>query len=297
MTSFGACAFCECSQLTEITVPDTVDRIGASAFCWCSALSSVTLPDHLTSLGCDAFRSCYELISLTLPEGLTAIEPFTFVGCSALTSVTIPEGVAVIGCSAFEHCSDLASVSLPESVTCIGEYAFAGCRGLSSVKLPAGISRIETGAFENCPKLDMLVIRNADCLAGFMSENYSPDDTEEDMNDFSDETLGEHRTVIYGRHDQARLDSGDIAERYRYAEAYAVNYGYTFYRGLGLQERDHRRHRRRALLPRQHLHQRADCDLPLEGRRLPRTGDHGESLPGREGEQILLQGGSVGPGK
>ncbi len=253
MSCLGSGAFADCSKLSSVTLPEGLTAIEDDTFCWCSALSSAVIPEGVTRIGNSAFLGCYDLESVSIPEGVTGIGDDAFNSCWSLTRVNLPDSLTELGASAFRYCSGLVfmsipagvrsiedytfnlcsgliTVTLPAGVRSIGEYAFGSCSSLISVNLPAGISRIGTGAFDGCRKLDMLVIRNADCLAGFVRENYDPDDTEEDLEGpWSDETLGGHKTVIYGRHDQDKLDSGDIEECYLYAEAYALNYGYTFY--------------------------------------------------------------------
>ena len=230
LTSIGDETFYDCYGLTSAVIPEGVTEIGDQAFFNCGNLESVVIPESVTSIGSYAFAYCSCLTGVTLPDSLTVLRDGAFASCGSLTEITIPAGITNIRDYTFSGCSRLRSATLPAGLTSIGEKAFQNCRFLNSVNLPAGVSRIETAAFEGCPRLDMLVIRNADCLAGFMAEGYAPDETEEDLEDYlSDRTLGDHQTVIYGRHDQDKLDSGDVYERYQYAEAYAVNNGYTFY--------------------------------------------------------------------
>ncbi len=147
VTSIGIDAFCRCTELTSITIPEGVTAIGDWAFSECSALESITVPKEVSSIGKGAFRYCSELASITIPEGVTAIEQQTFNGCTSLKSITIPKGVASIGEYAFNGCTSLESVTIPKEVASIGKCAFYGCTSLKSITIPAGVTEIGYGAF------------------------------------------------------------------------------------------------------------------------------------------------------
>ena len=111
----------------------SVTSIGGSAFCGCSGLTSVTIPNSVTSIGDYAFTCCSGLTSLTIPNSVTSIGAWAFEGCTGLTSVTIPSNVISIENGAFCDCSGLTSITIPNSVTSIGAWAFEGCTGLTDV--------------------------------------------------------------------------------------------------------------------------------------------------------------------
>lgn len=113
------------------------------AFCDCSGLTSVTIPNSVTSIGNEAFWDCSGLTSLTIGNSVASIDNSAFFDCSKLNSLTIPNSVTSIGNSAFGGCSGLTSLTIGNSVTSIGGYAFSGCSGLTSVVFNA----------ENCTKM------------------------------------------------------------------------------------------------------------------------------------------------
>ena len=59
----------------------SVTSIGSSAFCSCSGLTSVTIPNSVTSIGNYAFRDCSGLTSVTIPNSVTSIVRAAFYGC------------------------------------------------------------------------------------------------------------------------------------------------------------------------------------------------------------------------
>ncbi len=135
VTSIGDDAFCYCTGLTEITIPNSVTLIGDFAFNWCTGLTEIIIPNSVTSIGSIAFQKCSGLTSVTIPNSVTSIGYCAFSDCSGLTSVTIPNSITEIEYGTFYNCSGLTSVTIPNSITSIGSYAFDGCTGLTEVHI------------------------------------------------------------------------------------------------------------------------------------------------------------------
>ena len=161
VTEISWCAFYKCTDLTSVTIPESVTTIGIMAFDECSSLTSLTIPESVTEIGVSAFSGCSGLRSVTLPTFITEIENHIFYRCSSLTSVTIPESVTTIGKSAFNGCRSLTSVTIPEAVSEIGESAFYGCSSLESVTIPNSVTSIGVQAFCNCSGLTWALIPNS----------------------------------------------------------------------------------------------------------------------------------------
>ena len=96
-------------------------------------ITSITIPNSVTSISRDAFSGCSKLISVTLSDQLTTIDNYVFSGCSSLSSITIPSSVTTIGESAFNGCSSLKAITIPKNVTAIGNYAFGNCDNVKVV--------------------------------------------------------------------------------------------------------------------------------------------------------------------
>ena len=84
------------SNLTDITIPNTVTDIGVGAFQY-SALTSIIIPNGITKIRGFAFYHCTSLKSVTLPNSITQIQRDAFRDCTALTTV-VCEAVQVPDC-------------------------------------------------------------------------------------------------------------------------------------------------------------------------------------------------------
>ena len=149
VTSIGSYAFDNCSSLSSITFGENVTSIVSYAFYRCSMLSSIIIPTSVTSISDNTFELCTSLSSITFGENVTSIGIYAFSGCSMLSSIKIPDSVTSIGIAAFFKCSSLSSITFGENVTSIGSYAFYRCSGLSSIIIPTSVTSIGEDAFLN----------------------------------------------------------------------------------------------------------------------------------------------------
>ena len=141
-------AFSDCTALTMIEIPASVETIGAAAFMRCSKLATVTFEkgSKLKTIG-GSYASYYY---------------GAFSDCTALTSIEIPASVETIEAAAFMRCSKLATVTFEKGSklkTIGGSYAsyyygaFSDCTALTSIEIPASVETIEAAAFMRCSKL------------------------------------------------------------------------------------------------------------------------------------------------
>ena len=68
-------------------MPGSLTSIGAYAFANCTNLATIVIPDGLSNIGYGAFRGCASLARLTFPANLTNIEDYAFFGCTNLSGV------------------------------------------------------------------------------------------------------------------------------------------------------------------------------------------------------------------
>lgn len=153
VTSIGDYAFCECTSLTSVTIPDSVISIGDYAFYECVSLTSITIPDSVISIGDDAFEYCASLTSITIPNSVKSIGEWAFCWCISLTGITIPDSITSISDYVFAECESLTSITIPDSVKDIGIGAFIHCKSLTSITIPDSVKSIGLYAFEDCTSL------------------------------------------------------------------------------------------------------------------------------------------------
>lgn len=176
-------AFYFCLGLTEIFIPEGVNKIGWSAFCNCKNAQKLTVSSTVTTIENDAFVYCCSLSSIkvekgnkhfdsrnncnaiiktkdnklilgcyktSIPTDVSVIGSYAFGGSKNLTSVIIPGNVTEIHPYAFYQCLDLNKVVIKGNVKVLGEGAFSGCENLSSLTLNEGLESIGDYAFRAC---------------------------------------------------------------------------------------------------------------------------------------------------
>ena len=157
VTSISSGAFAGSSDLTSVTIPNTVTSIGIYMFRGCNNLAGLTVAGGNTTY--DSRGNCNAIIETSsntllygckntvIPNSVTTIGSNAFWGRTGLTSVEIPNSVTTIGTWAFAECPDLTSVTIPNSVTTIDAHAFRDCSSLASIEIPNSVTSIGAHAF------------------------------------------------------------------------------------------------------------------------------------------------------
>ena len=160
------------SNVTSITIPDTVTRIGDYSFSGAplasiiipnsvayigvrafsdTSLTSITIPSSVTEMGQRVFVNARSLTSVVIQNGITELPDYLFAGASQLTSFVIPNSVTALGTAPFED-TGITSLTVPSSVETV-RGSFRDSPLLVSVTIPSSVIRIHSEAFYNLPNL------------------------------------------------------------------------------------------------------------------------------------------------
>ncbi|MDM8287715.1 leucine-rich repeat protein [Slackia piriformis] len=154
--------FYRCAHLSNLEIPDTVERIEDFAFFGCEHLEQIDLRHcvSLREIGVSAFEGCFALKQVYLPYSLEAIGEAAFRNCGKLERVAMSHSqeLYTIGSHAFQGCVSLSSVKLPNRVSSIGMSSFYGCASLASLFLPDSVEDIGPYFVAECPALNRLSI-------------------------------------------------------------------------------------------------------------------------------------------
>ncbi len=138
-----------------ITVPDvingyTVTTLAVNAFCDCTGLSSVSVPNTITAIGTSAFQNTQWYNDQ--PDGLIYVGKVAYKYKGTMpsgTSIVINDGTLGIAESCFRDYTNLKAITIPDGLTNIGELAFYGCSNLNTFNIPSSVTNVGKSAFYN----------------------------------------------------------------------------------------------------------------------------------------------------
>ena len=195
ITYIESYAFAGTTELSNITIPETLSEMGKNVFQDAIGLESVIF--NYSYLPENTFLNCVQLNDLQLGNNVLGIDFGALSGCTNLKELIIPEN--------FQSCSDLGSVEIihwnainaesawglsnakevyvgdnvqkipagflndsaissfiiPESVTTIASDAFKGCNNLTEIVIPDGVTSIGENSFSECKNLNRAIITSS----------------------------------------------------------------------------------------------------------------------------------------
>ena len=176
--TIGSEAFAGCSKLATVTFEkgSKLKTIGGGykeefyygAFSDCSALTSIEIPSSVETIGSSAFARCSKLATVTFEKGsqLKTIQYYIFKDCASLTSIEIPASVETIEIGSFRNCTSLQTITFEKGSklkTIDGKHydgVFSNCIALTTVDMSActQVTLIGNSAFNGNSKLRLFKI-------------------------------------------------------------------------------------------------------------------------------------------
>ena len=144
------------NTMHTVVINPGVTSIGRYAFRRCSDLTTVSLPDTITSFGSSVFEFT-ALADFTFPPLVSAIPVRMFSGCWNLHDIFIPESIQTIDNLAFTE-SGIRSVTGCAKVQSINSEVFSSCANLTSVHFGKSLKSLDPSAFNDCPILETIDI-------------------------------------------------------------------------------------------------------------------------------------------
>lgn len=154
LEKIGIRAFFGCQNLKKVVVPEGVLEIGDAAFASCKNLEEVYLPNSLKKLNTQMFLNCPKLKRVHLPDGTTHLPDEFFKGCSSLDDHF--NSITSIGKGVFNNCKSLTTI--PPFLKEFNPYDFKGCKSLKEVTINKNITHLPDHLFDGCINLEKVTI-------------------------------------------------------------------------------------------------------------------------------------------
>jgi hypothetical protein len=179
-----------------VTLDGTITSIDASAF-YSTQITQLTIPDSVTSIGQNAFYAADQLTTLTIGNGVITIGQNAFYAADQLTTLTLGNEVTSIGQNAFYAADQLTTLTLGNKVTTIGNAAFYTSPLSPSLTLPASLTSLGVSAFYAAAyELICLTNLSAVVLASPLSNVPSCVDTAPAAPTLNSVTAGDRRVTV-----------------------------------------------------------------------------------------------------
>ena len=155
----GESAFEE-SNIAEFTVPDIINTVPKRAFCNCSNLSTITLHDNVENIYEKAFG--YSSLYALKVKGYENEEKdyqYGFYG-----QIVLPENIKYIADDVFEGCSnikDLSTINIKEGIKSITKENLYYFESPGHVYIPRSVTYIDDKVFKECPDIHLMVYENS----------------------------------------------------------------------------------------------------------------------------------------
>ena len=165
LTEIGHNAFCDCTKLESIYIPNGVTTLGHGSFRG-SGISSVTFEENssLDYIQYEAFCGCSNLTYIKIPASVRYMEDYDTTGVftsSGLKTVEFEENSKLeYFARAFQNCASLETVNFGNNpnIKDISGMAFANDTKLTTVILPENIESLGRMAFSDSTSLTTIYL-------------------------------------------------------------------------------------------------------------------------------------------
>ncbi len=178
LASIDTEAFRNCSNLSSVTLSDSLNYIGGYAFTQCNKLSSIIIPSLVRTIGVHAFSNCDGLTEITIPRSVTEIGVNPFSGCYNIKKIVVDEenkiyfssvngleynAIMVVmndgNIQVVAGCKTTPINNLPDSVTSFGNRSFGGMiMDSAELVIPESVTSIGDYAFDHCSGFTSLTL-------------------------------------------------------------------------------------------------------------------------------------------
>lgn len=171
------------SQIAELTVPTSVEKIGFGAFDGMGSLRKLTVPfiggsaddntymlyvfgAEVTTSSNGAPTSSLDkcpgmLESITISGKVTSIPDFAFAFCSTVSEIACGNDYDSIGIGAFCGTA-ITSVTVPDTVTTVAEYAYYTCEDVEKIVVGSSVTSIGKWAFAGIEAVTSIVFKEGE---------------------------------------------------------------------------------------------------------------------------------------
>lgn len=164
---FDTNAFYKCTNLSTITIPNTVTSISTNCFINCYNLEMIVIPNSVIGINSSVFQNCSNLKNISLPNSVTNIDGSCFSGCTSLKGVTLPNSLTQVGTNLFYNCYNLIYAKISNSLIKMNNNMFNGCSLLKEIKIPNSVTEFGYNVFFNCLSLESISMSNNVTIFGY----------------------------------------------------------------------------------------------------------------------------------
>ncbi|MBR6070235.1 MAG: leucine-rich repeat protein [Ruminococcus sp.] len=155
-SAFGHGVYSSNSTVTEIVLPDHIEKINNWCFNDYKALDTLVIPKTLKKAE-RPFTYC-KINKVIIEDGMEKIPDWLFSSTDYMGEIVIPDSVTAIGDNAFEAITGLKEIHVPDSVKSIGRCAISDNPDLEVLDLPDVLDFVGSYAFEENPKLTSVTV-------------------------------------------------------------------------------------------------------------------------------------------